>query len=234
MMSVLSQMASPATVKPAGDAALITNLLFFLIFAIPAVAFVLSVFILKKSKAARLLSTLFVILTWVLTLAFLFLSDAPSLAFLPILPGAVALFYLWFDARTARLFGSHAEIRANPSFLGKKFSNLPGKVQLLLLLNLVPAALLALFLVVFFILLSAGGLLSKNLLLFAVLLFLLALWLILPYLIWKRNKIGWYLGIFGAFLDLFGFPIGTILGAVLLYLFFHPEVKAYFGYEARK
>lgn len=153
---------------------------------------------------------------------------------LPSLLGIVVLYYLWFDNKTALLFGSSAEVKVNHSVLEKEFSKMPGKVKLIILLNLIPEILLALFLVVALVFLSIGGILGNNILLFAILLLFIGLWLVVPYLIWKRNKFGRYLGITGAFLDLFGFPIGTVFGIVLLYLFFHPEVKAYFEKEGGK
>ncbi|MEW6036355.1 MAG: hypothetical protein AB1529_07110 [Candidatus Micrarchaeota archaeon] len=105
---------------------------------------------------------------------------------------------------------------------------MPGKVKILIVIHLVPAILLALLFVVSLFFLLVAGIRESHLLLFGVLLLVIALWLIVPYLVWKRNKLGRYLGIAGAFLDLFGFPIGTVFGIILLYLFFHPEVKAYF------
>lgn len=234
MISVLAKTSSAVTEMP-GEITFISNLFFLLLLAIPAIAIILSIFILKRSTMARILTTLFVVTMWLLTLIFMFLLGAPSFPILlPTLLGAVVLYYLWFDKKTALLFGSSADMKVNLSLIGSDFSKMPGKVKLLILLNLIPAILLALLLVVALVFLSIGGRIGSNIRLFAVLLLLIGLWLVVPYLIWKRNKIGRYLGIVGAFLDLFAFPIGTVLGIVLLYLFFHPEVKAYFEKEAGK
>ncbi|MEW6035079.1 MAG: hypothetical protein AB1529_00560 [Candidatus Micrarchaeota archaeon] len=102
MSFLVETTAKTASLTVPEDITLITNLFFFLLLAIPAIAIILAVFIWKQSKIARALTTIFIIIVLFLAFVLLFIRfpQLPLPMFIPALLGAIILYYLWFDKKT--------------------------------------------------------------------------------------------------------------------------------------
>jgi len=230
-IQLLASASAPMSVS---SNSIIPLIVMLVISVFPVSSIALSILLWKRINYARGLVTLFVAGSWFALLLFFLMADVPfsfslSLLFAPSLFGAGSLYLLWANERTAAYFGSQIRIQSSIALMKDEYSRMPQKVRILFFLFLIPALLILVGGFLIFVFIAAAGLIGQNIFFVPVILFFSAMNMFIPLLILKRIRWGWHIAIAVSFIDLFGFPIGTALGIISLYLLFSSEVKGYFG-----